>query len=128
MEELLDNKQAMAKAYGFLGDISRIRQDLDQAEGLYKESLKLFMSIGSDHMIQIMRDISSPHLAFFIGAEKCEIHVLNVVFAATLNIKVLKHFSLVSKDLINVMIAAFKDEYLKPKNVLIQLKLSMIFV
>jgi hypothetical protein len=57
MEEKLDNKQAMATAYGFLGDICRIRQDLDQAEDLYKESLKLFLAIGSDRMIQIMKEL-----------------------------------------------------------------------
>ena len=57
MEETLDNKQAMATAYGYLGDIYRIRQDLDQAEDLYKESLKLFMAIGSDPMIQMMKEM-----------------------------------------------------------------------
>jgi hypothetical protein len=55
MEENLDNKRAMATAYGYLGDIYRIRIDLGQAEEMYKKGLALFEAIGSQQMIEIMR-------------------------------------------------------------------------
>jgi len=45
----------LATAYGYLGDIYRIQMDLDQAEEMYKKGLELFIAIGSEHMIEIMR-------------------------------------------------------------------------
>jgi len=55
MQEKLDNKGAMATVYGYLGDIYRIRTDLDQAEEMYKKGLALFSAIGSERMIEIMK-------------------------------------------------------------------------
>ena len=55
MEETPDNKGVMATAYGYLGDICRLRNNLNQAEDLYNKGLNLFEAIGSEHMIEIMR-------------------------------------------------------------------------
>ena len=55
LEEKLNNKGAMATAYGYLGDICRLRTDLNQAEEMYNKGLKLFEDIGSERMIEIMK-------------------------------------------------------------------------
>ena len=55
IEEVLDNKGAVATACGFLGDICRIRNQFDQAEEMYKKGLALFEAIGSERMIEIMQ-------------------------------------------------------------------------
>jgi hypothetical protein len=45
----------LAKTYGYLGDIYRLKTDLSQAEEMYNKSLKLFEAIGSERMIGIVR-------------------------------------------------------------------------
>ena len=55
MEKKLDNKQTVAAAYGFLGDIYRLRTDPDRAEEMYKKGLLLAQAIGSSRLIDIMR-------------------------------------------------------------------------
>jgi hypothetical protein len=57
LEEMLGNRGTMATAYGYLGDIYRIRVDLDQAEEMYKKSLVLFQASGARHMVDIVKEM-----------------------------------------------------------------------
>jgi len=57
INEKLDNKSPMAKAYGFLGDIYRFQPDLEKAEEMYTKSLALFQAVGAEPMIDIVKEM-----------------------------------------------------------------------
>ncbi len=57
INEELGRREGLAKQYARLGNVYQIRGDLDKAEAMYEKSLELFISIGSEPMIEKLESV-----------------------------------------------------------------------